>query len=550
MATITYSIPDLERYKIKKEDLFKLLDSIGMELEGVKGEEAEITVTPNRPELLDIVGLARALSLFTEKKTPKEDFYTVKNEPAMEVEVGKHVKRIRPFITAMVVKNADLTGNRLKYLINFTEKFCETYGRKRRKIAIGLHNLDVIKGPMVYDAARDKSFTPLGSAKEMTFEETMKSHAKGMEYGSILDAGNAKALYPFLADSRNVLALIPITNCELTRVKEGTKNLFIDITGTSANAINGALGVLACSFIDSGADVYPCDILYGNKRVRAPELAYREFRIKKIAIERTIGSAIDENRMIGLANKMGYPAVKYGNYMLVKVPPYRLDVLNEQDILEDMAIAYGYNKITPLPVTGFSSGIPEEYKVYVDGISKLMVGLGFSEAMNTYLTNEKLNFGNLMHEYKPGSVVSFVYSKTELATMLRTSILPQLLQNLSQSTHESMPQRLFETGNTYAVSGDKVGETVRLCFVSEHSKANFSEAKSVVESLMRYLNLGKYSIRECDDPSYIKGRCASIELDRGVLGCFGEIAPQVLGNFKLEEPVVAAEIRIDLVKRG
>ena len=547
---INYSLSDLAHYKIGKDELLKLVDSIGMEVESIRGDEAEIELSPNRPDLLDMTGFVRALSFFAEKARPKENLYSIVNEPEIRVEVGKKVKSIRPFIAAMVVKNADLSGNTLKYLINFTEKLCDTYGRKRRKIAIGLHNLDVIKGPLTYDAAHDKSFVPLGSNKEMSFEETIKSHGKGIEYGSILAAKSPKSLYPFLADSKNVLALIPITNCELTRVKSSTKNLFIDITGTSRNAIKGVLDMIACSFIDSGAEVYPCEIAYGDKKVKTPELEYREFRIKKISIEKTAGVVIDQSKMIGLANKMGYPAAKYGNYMLVYVPPYRTDVLNEQDIIEDMAIAYGYDKINPMPIMGFSNGVPEEYRTYINGVSKLMVGFGFSEAMNTYLTGEKLNFENLMRRHEPRSVVSFTYSKTELATMLRTSILPQLLQNLCQSTHERMPQRLFETGSTFHVVDGKVKEISRLCFVSEHSKANFAEVKSVIESIMGYLNIGKYSIKEFDDPAFINGRCASIELGKETLGYFGEIAPQVLENFKLEEPVVAAEIRMDIISKG
>lgn len=550
MATINYSVSDLEDRRINKEELFKLVDSIGMEVEDIKGDEAIIDISPNRPDLLDLVGFTRALSLFAERVKPKENFYSIKNEPIMEVKVGKGVKSIRPFINVMVVKDIDLSGNKLKYLINFTEKLCDTYGRKRRKIAVGLHNLDVIKGPLIYDAAHDRSFVPLGADKKMTFEEIIKSHSKGIEYGYILTTNNPKALYPFLADSQNILGFIPIINSELTRVRSSIKNLLIDITGTSRNAIQGAINMIACSFIDSGAEVYPCSIVYKDKKVKTPELMYREFRIKKISIEKTVGVAIDESKMIGLANRMGYVAAKYGNYMLTYVPPYRLDVLNEQDIIEDIAIAYGYDKINPMPVVGFSTGVPEEYRVYVNNISKLMIGLEFSEAMNMYLTSEKLNFDSLMHKYEPGSVVSVIYSKTELATMLRTSILPQLLQNLGQSTHERMPQRLFEIGSTFYVDKGRVKESARLCIVSEHPKANFSEIKSVVEAVIKYLSIGRYSIKELDDPAFIKGRCASIGLNKETLGYFGEIAPQVLENFKLEEPVVAAEIRIDLIKKS
>ena len=56
----------------------------------------------------------------------------------------------------------------------------------------------------------------------------------------------------------------------------------------------------------------------------SPPTTYREFRIRKCSVDKTIGAMIDDGMMIGLANRMGYPAVKYGNYLLVYVPPYRL----------------------------------------------------------------------------------------------------------------------------------------------------------------------------------------------------------------------------------
>lgn len=546
VATINYSIVDLKGYGIDKGRLPKLVESMGMEVERIEEGEATIDITPNRPDMLDIVGFARSMSFFSGRSVPKENFYSIRNQPIMELEVGRAVRRMRPFIAVFAVKGVDLGGNRLKYLINFTEKFCDTYGRRRRKIAMGLHNLDVIRGPLKYDAAHDKSFIPLGSDKVKSFGEIIGSEAKGIEYGGIVAANNPDELYPYLADSANILGMIPIINSELTRVKNSTKNLLVDITGPSMNAVMSTAALFACSFIDSGAEVYPCSIVYGNKKVTAPELAYGEFRIKKMSVERTIGAVMEDSRMIGLLNRMGYPAAKYGSYVLVYAPPYRLDVLNEQDITEDVAIAYGYGNITPLPVMGFSVGVPEDYREFFNGTSKLMTGLGFTEAMNVYLTSERLNFECLARGCKPDSFVSIAYSKTDATTMLRTSILPQLLQNLGQSVHERMPQRLFELGSTFSVEKGRVKEIPRLCLVSEHSKANFSEIRSVVDAVVRYLGPGKHSIKEYEDPAFIRGRCASIEVGGGTLGYFGEIAPQVLENFKLEEPAVAAEIRMDI----
>lgn len=543
MATIRFALKDLADLGLDKEQVQRVVPQLGMDLTEMGDEEVAIDITPNRADMLDINGFARAALLYLGKSRPKENFYVVKNDLLLGVEVGSKVKRVRPFIAAMVVKNVDLNGNRLKNLINFTEKFCDTYGRKRRKVAIGLHNFDVVEGPFRYDAADDKSFVPLGSKKKMSFKEILEEHEKGISYGGIVR--NVEGSLPYLSDSKNILGLIPIINSELTRVKNDTKNLLVDITGTSLHSVVEALRLLACSFIDQGAEIYACKVMYPNsKSYLTPDLPYPEVKIRNSRIEKTLGVPLEADKIITLVNMMGYTASKYGEYTLVYVPPYRLDVLNEQDIIEDIAIAYGYDKIAPLPVWGFSSGLLEESKEYLNRLSRLLLGMGYTEMMNMYLTNESVGFEKMLHKFEKDSIVRVAYAKTENISMLRTSILPGLLQSLGGFTNEKMPQRLFETGSVFGVERGKIKESSSICIVSEHSKANFAEIKASVESLLSFMQVKGCTIRELEDPSFIKGRCAAVVAGKETVGYLGEINPQVLQNFNIEEPVVAAEIML------
>lgn len=547
MATITFGLSDLKKRGVEA-DLESLVTKLGMDIEKTEGDDVTIDITPNRPDLLDIMGFARAAGFFSGKTKPKENFYNLTREPFTEVTVTSAVRKVRPFAAAMIVKNIDLTGNKLRYLINFTEKFCDTYGRRRKKIAMGLHNLDVIKPPLIYDASHDGSFKPLGSEKQMSFEEIIEKHQKGLEYSNAIAGNGKKQPYPFLRDTENILSLIPIINSELTRVRESTKNLLVDLTGTSKSGVREAINLFACTFIDMGADVYPCSIVFQNTREATPQLIYNEIRIKRSKVERSLGLFLDDNKIITMANRMGYVAAKYGTYTLVYVPPYRLDVLNEQDVIEDIAIAYGYDKITPLPILGFSSGVPEESREYLNRVSRLMLGFGYFESLNMYLTNERLNFENMLQKYDPKNVIKVAYAKTEAITMLRTSLTPGLLQNLSVSMHQRMPQRLFEVGSVFAIDKNKIIESNNLAFVNEHSKSDFSEIKAVVKDLLQLIDVRKYSLKECKNSSFIDGRCAAIMVGNEMLGYFGELSPGVLENFKLEEPVAAAEIMIDKVR--
>ncbi len=542
MAIVTFELADLKLLGVSKEDVQSAVDKLGMSLESIDESEVSIDVTPNRADMLHITGFAKAVEYLLGKKVPKEKFYSIKNNPILKVNVTGAVKKIQPFIAVAVVKNIDLSGNKLKNLVNFTEKFCDTYGRKRKKLSMGIYNFDAISGELEYGAMPDGEFIPLGASRKQGFREILKTHPKGIEYSGIL--GKTKA-YPVLKDSKNILALIPIVNSENTKVTAETRNLLIDITANSRNAAEQAMNLMACTAIDMGADLYPCEIVYKKKSMITPNLEYRRMRIRKSRAENTLGFWLQDNKIINLVNKLGYVGAKYGKYTLVYVPPYRLDVLNDQDIIEDIAIAYGYDKIAPMPILGSAIGKPYRLTEYANKASVLMVGLGFSEAMNHYLTNERLNFEKIEGEADEKSVITVAYAKTDAITMLRTTLLPSLMENLENSIHEKMPQKLFEIGKTFHLDKDKVIERTKLAMVSEHSKADYSEIKSTVERFLNFAGISDYKLAESKLKAFIDGRAADIIVKGETIGSFGEISPKVLRNFKLEEPVVAAEISVD-----
>ena len=542
MAIVTFDTKDFKAIDSSRQRLVEIATALGIEIEVSDESEIKMNINPNRPDLLDFVGVSRAMESFAGKKKPRDKFYKISNKPYLDVAVDPRVTKVRPYFAGIVVKNADLSGNRLKYLINFTEKFSDTYGRRRKKIAIGLHALNAIKGGLVYSASEEGKLVPLGKRRNMQFRDVMEQHDKGITYqDAVPNYGSKKVLYPFLRDSEKVLALIPITNCEQTRVTEKTKDIFIDITGTSASAIKSVASVIASSFLYAGADIYPITVRYTSGIQNTPRLDYREMKLSMKLADAAIGVETGRHNVITLANKMGYTAAKYGASVLFYIPPYRVDVLNEQDIIEDVAIAYGYDRIVPAPVSGTFAGLSNDAADLENKIATLSVGLGYTEAINSMLTSEGVNFKSMQQRPMKESYVGIADSKTSAITMLRTSVLPSLMQNLAASASATMPQRLFEIGRTFSLKGKDVKEEVRLGLVSVHSRANFAEMKSIVSTLLQ--NMGQeFTIEPQSDPSFIEGRCAKVLVEKRAVAAFGEIHPQVLKNFGIEEPVVAAEL--------
>lgn len=537
MAIVEFDVEEIKKH-ISLEKFERLIIRLGLESERKKGLEY-VDVTADRPELLDFNMLMNAIFMLDGISRPSKSMYTINKKQIIEIKVDGSVKQIRPYITGIVVKNINLKGNTLKYLINFSEKLCDTYGRKRAKFAIGMHNLDVIKGNLIYEAVKNGEFIPLDSRVKMSFKKLLSSHKKGIEYGSTIKDNN----YPILRDSEKVLSFIPIINSESTKVSENTKNIFVDITGTDKSVISRVVEIFNCIFKNMEADIYPIIVDYDKSKEEYPKADWKYVETNPEYINSIIGTSISKNEIIELAGRMGYVTSSENSGIKFMVPPYRTDVFSRRDIVEDIAIAYDYNKIKNKAVVGSFVGTLHQNSYVYDRISSFFIGCGYTEAMNKYLTNEQNQFENINREINP-NIVKIDYSKTSSFTMLRRDILPLLLQDIGYSMTDSMPQRMFEYGKVFNMDKNKVCERDSVAFVSAHSKINFSEAKSLVMALNEYLKLDLI-IKKYDDPAFIKGRCAAIYIKNKYIGIFGEIHPKVLDMFKIGEPVVAGELLIE-----
>jgi phenylalanyl-tRNA synthetase beta chain len=255
------------------------------------------------------------------------------------------------------------------------------------------------------------------------------------------------------------------------------------------------------------------------------------------------------NNAITLANRMGYEAALVGTKIRFSVPAYRLDVINDQDIIEDVAIAYGYDYIQQVPISATQQGQLRRDEARNDGLRELMIGMEFSEAMNSYLTNEDTNF-TFMRMKRHSEYVKIRNAKSATITMLRTSLLPSLLSNLGKSQHDKFPQRIFELDMAFGLEKGVPVETQHLAAVISSTGANLNDVKAILEAISDTFGLDLGAVPAVHD-SFIEGRCAKITSGGKGIGHFGELHPEVLNNFGIEEPVVAIEMDLrDLVARS
>ncbi|MDP3622448.1 MAG: phenylalanine--tRNA ligase subunit beta [Methanobacteriaceae archaeon] len=550
MPVITFDYKDLEKLgiEISKEKLIDILPMMGSDIEDFDDESIKVEFFPNRPDQLSVEGVARSLKGFLgiEKGMP---IYPVKDS-GLEVFVDEKITNIRPYISFALIKNIKMDEKKLKQIMEFQEDLHWVIGRDRKKVAIGIHNLDVIEGPFYYNAMEGNEicFTPLESISEMTPLEVIQEHPKGVKYTHLMEKFEA---YPVIKDkNNNVLSMPPIINGELTKLTEETGNVLVDVTGTDQKAVDYALNIICASFGEVGGEIESLQIVYPDRTVITPDFTPKT---KNLSVGKTCqysGLDLDAEQIKDLIAKARMDAeIISEDELIVTIPAYRVDILHEADLIENVAVEYCFNNIESyLPDI---ATIANENKWYTSDnlLREVMVGLGFQEIMSLMLTSEEKHYHNLRLEEDERVEVSQPISQDR--TMIRKSLLNGLIEFLEDNKHEELPQRIFEIGDVIYI--DEGAETCtqvskKIAGAITHSHANFTEIKSTVASFLE--NTGyTLNIEPFDHPSFINGRCAKVnggQIDgkNSIEGFFGEIHPEVIVNFNMEYPIVAFELEL------
>ena len=547
MPVITFKYQDLKDLGIdlEKDELINTIPMMASDIEDYDDEEIKVEFFPNRPDNLSIEGVARSFKGFLGLETglPKYDI----EESGEKVYVSKEVEEIRPYIRFAKIDNVDFSGDKIKYIMDFQENLHWVIGRDRKKVAIGVHNADVVEGPFNYIATEktENAFVPLEMGEELTPEEILEKNQKGEKYAHLIDKFDK---YPLILDKDNkVLSMPPIINGELTKLSEDTKNIIVDVTGTDEKAVNQALNIICSSFAEVGGKIKSMEIVYEDETFVSPDLTPKERNVHvDVANELIGGTDLDAEDVKRLLEGARFDAeILNENELKVIIPAYRIDILHEVDIVENIAIQYRINNVeAKLPNLATIANEHSWFKSE-QTIRELMVGFGFQEVMSLMLTSEKNHFEKMNQEEIDHVQVARPISIS--GTMIRTSLLNSLMEFLEDNKHEDLPQKIFEIGDVVYMDDENFNKTrtvKKLAGLICHSSANFTEIKSTTSSIVS--NLGySMELSDSENTSFITGRVADFTGDSKngqIKGFFGEIAPEVIRNFELEYPVTAFEI--------
>jgi phenylalanyl-tRNA synthetase beta chain len=527
------------------EKMAEWLPWIGFDLKEVVSDYVKVEFNPNRVDLCSYSGAARAFKGLMSWETGLPEYKV--QDGKIKLTITKAVDKIRPFMLAAVVRDIKLDDDAVIDLMEMQEDLHWGIGRDRKKASIGVHNLDTVNPPFTFTAVEpDKArFVPLDTAEEMTLKEILEKHDKGIAYRHLVDWAPK---YPLLVDKDGkVLSMPPIINGELTRLTSKTTNLFLDVTGTDYVAVERSLSILATALSDMGGTLEKVHVKSPGRTVVSPSLAPQRMKLRVDYANELLGLKLSEAQVIESLKKCRLGAEDMGRGVVeATIPAYRIDMLHEVDLVEEVAVGYGYYRLKPTIPERLTIG--EQHPIHREAgiVRQIMIGLGFTEVMNFTLINESVHYKKMRLEasevIKLANPISLEY------TILRQSLLPNLMKNLADNKHESFPQRLFEVsdvGHINQRAETRVERKLHVAGVSSHSTANFTEIKSTVEALLHNMGLKGWEIKPVKHASFLEGRAAAIIMKRKEMGLLGEIHPEVLNNFELENPTSAFEMDIE-----
>ncbi|QOJ79400.1 phenylalanine--tRNA ligase subunit beta [Infirmifilum lucidum] len=549
MPVVEVSLWDIERLvgrSLSASELEDLLPRLKCEVEEISDSRVAYEATHDRPDLYS----AELLSVYLKGLLGVEEGLPRFNYGGLAGEARIEGPEYRPYAFFAVVKGVRLDDEAIRQLMQLQEKVHLTYGRDRRKVSIGLYDLNGVEFPIRYVGVRPDSvkFRPLGFTVEMTPLQVLSEHPKGMAYRHLLEG---QSVFPLILDAAGkVVSFPPITNSEDFKVTESTRDILVDVTSTDPEAGRRVIALVTSAVAVRGGTIYHVRNVFADRSELSPRLDPETILYDVSLNKRLLGIDLGVPETKSLLARMRMDATeKSGSELLVAYPYFRVDILHPVDIAEEVAMAYGYDRIEPQYMPPLHPGREDGLEVFSRAVREAMVGMGFLEVNSYIMTSRELMFTKMGLE--AGELVEVENPRHEMYHALRVWIVPQLLSTLSNSKHAGYPQRIFEVGDVVIPDlsrENRARDERHLAFAIAGRGVTLTDGLAVLKALCSLFNV-RYELGHLEHKSFIAGRTARVDTDCGELGILGEIHPQVLVNFDLAVPVVAGELNLEVLKR-
>jgi phenylalanyl-tRNA synthetase beta chain len=535
--------------------------------------------------MLCFEGIALMLNIFREKTAlPNYRLVTPKSGKLQTVTVNPETMKVRPYVSGAILRNITFTQEAYDSFIGLQDKLHQNLARQRTLVSIGTHDLDTLKGPFTYEALppKDINFIPLNQTKKMNGQELIQFYENDKHLGKYLHIIRDSPVYPVIYDSQRIVcSLPPIINGDHSKITLKTRNVFMEITATDRTKLEIVNNIMVSMFSQYCAEPFtiePVEIVseHNQETRQTPDLKPRMAEVEIDYVNSCCGLEAKPQQICDWLTKMCYtakPSSTDENIIEVSVPPTRADVLHQCDIMEDVAIAYGFNNL-PRTQPNKASTIAQPLMINKLGdIVRMEAAMaGWSEVMPLILCSHDENFAWLNRTDDGKTAVKLANPKTAEYQVVRTSLLPGLLKTIRENKKHSVPIKVFEVSDVAFkdLTLERKSRNERHFAAAWYGKTSgFEVVHGLLDRVLLMLKTafltheegleGKkmdyevredpskpdgYWIEEIDEPTFFSGHAAAIYLrlngKQVRIGEFGILHPTVLDKFELRHVLSSA----------
>ncbi|KAJ7180234.1 hypothetical protein C8R43DRAFT_972282 [Mycena crocata] len=562
--------------------------------------QLKIEIPANRYDLLCIEGISRALRVFIGKaEAPRYKIIMPSGGEAalLNVTCSPETQKIRPYFACAILRNVKFTKRSYDSFIDLQDKLHQNICRRRQFVAIGTHDLNTLQPPFRYEARppKDIKFIPLNKDKAYTAEELMTLYESDKHLSKFLPIIRDSPVYPIIYDAKDrVLSMPPIINSEHSKITLNTRNIFIDVTATDQTKLDIVVNIISTMFSEYCSEPYtiePVKVIQSNGQSRiTPDISGRHTTAHASYVNSCTGLKLSAPEVSKLLGKMSlYTSVSPSNadQILVEIPPTRPDILHECDIMEDAAVAYGFNNLPHAFPATTTVGQPSAIGRLSDVVRREWALAGWIEVLPLILCSHEENFEYLNHVDDGKTVVKIANPKTLEFQVVRTTLIPGLLKTIRENRSHALPVKIFETSDIVVKDSKRERQTRNIRHAAAvwcNKTAGFEVVHGMLDRAMKMLDVPRisshdhkaktgYYIKETSDPMFFPGRAATIyyrappakqsglssvkhELQSTlhlehdmVLGTLGILHPTVLEKFDIGYPCSSLEFTLEPFKK-
>ena len=547
-------------YILDHQDSFEL----GMDVRealGINDALIEFEITSNRPDCRSIIGIAReaAVTLGKELKYPQITVNGSNEEMKFEIDVqtelckrycGKVIKDVKvgPSPYWMQRRLIEAGMRPINNIVDITNYVMLELGQPLH--AFDLEDIKYDK--MIVKLAQEgEKFTTLDGVQRTLTSDMLVigNQDKTLDLAGIMGGENSEVkdntTSIFLEGASFAKENIRATSKKLGLRTEASsrfeKGIDVNLTEAAVNRACQLIEELGCGTVLNGMlDYYP-------KKEEVQKITANPERINKL-----LGVNVPMDQFINILERLEFKCNLISSDKLeLEVPSFRLDICEDADILEEVARIYGYENIPSATLEGnATAGVKTNKQKFMDNVKSNSIAVGLNEILTySFVSPRGVDKLNLAEDDERREFVKIINPLGEETSVMRTTLIPNMLDVISTNlSHKVEEVYAFECGNTFRPQEGLPVETKKLSIGMYGKEVDFFSIKGAVETILNNVGFDGYEVEpETKNLTFHPGRCAKLVYNNICIGTFGELHPDVLENYDLNQRVYVAEIDIDLV---